>query len=304
MNQQPSVQKLESAQHTLRIKVLLEKLRSKLKNFSVMDKVGHLMGVVKDIHLDKSRQLNLVISEADAYSKPRFFLLRSSHIQNVDSPQKIILVDISKTEIDELPEYQPSQTPKADVAAQPVSSSIPETKKVESNIPEISASTSPRNGLEFQQEDEMLGDDSEPLDGVEDEVIRLLEERLVVDVKKHKMGEVIVRKEIETRMVQVPVRREILIVEQVGSERKQLAQIDLGQPEEAPAIELPQLPKEDSQPIVTGVFNSPRTASLLLDAIAKQRNHGCKQVRVEIVLENAEQQQTFQEWVNRVTQSS
>jgi len=43
------------------------------------------------------------------------------------------------------------------------------------------------------------------------------------------VGEVIVRKVIETRMVevQVPVRHEKLIVEQVSPERKQLAEIDL-----------------------------------------------------------------------------
>ena len=305
MNQPPtSAKKLESAQNNLRIKVLLEKLRSKLKNFSVMDKLGHLMGVVKEIHLDQSRQLNLVIAEADTHNKPHFFLLRSSHIQNVDSPQKLIFVDISKTEIDQLPTYQPSQKPKAEASAQGMTVPNAATKEVESNRPELSTSIPPSNSLEIQQEDEIAVDDSEPLDGVEEEVIRLLEERLVVDVKKQKMGEVIVRKEIETRMVQVPVRREILIVEQVGAERKQLAEIDLGQPEDSPEIELPQLPKQDSQPTVTGVFNSPRTASLILDAIAKQRNHGCKQVRIEIVLDNAEHQQTFQEWVNRVSQSS
>ena len=41
---------------------------------------------------------------------------------------------------------------------------------------------------------------------LEDELIRLLGERLVIDRSKRKVGEVIVRKEIETRMVQVPVR--------------------------------------------------------------------------------------------------
>lgn len=67
---------------------------------------------------------------------------------------------------------------------------------------------------------------------VEDEKIRLLEERLVVDVHKRKIGEVVVRKEVETRIVRVPVRREILIVEQISPEFKQLAVVDLGQIED------------------------------------------------------------------------
>jgi len=79
-----------------------------------------------------------------------------------------------------------------------------------------------------------LSSDSEILS---EELIRLLGERVVVDRSKHKVGEVIVRKVIETRMVQVPVRHEKLIVEQVSPERKQLAEIDLGQ-EEFSGVEL------------------------------------------------------------------
>jgi len=61
---------------------------------------------------------------------------------------------------------------------------------------------------------------------LEEEIIRLLGERLLLTVASVKL-EVIVRKEIETRMIQVPVRREV-IVEQVSPERKQLAEINLG----------------------------------------------------------------------------
>ncbi|HAX77474.1 MAG TPA: hypothetical protein DCY88_16970 [Cyanobacteria bacterium UBA11372] len=142
----------------------------------------------------------------------------------------------------------------------------------------------------------------EPLDVIEEEVIRLLEERLVVDLKKQKLGDVIVRKEVETRIIQVPVRREKLIVEQVGPERRQLAEIDLGQAEEIAEVEPEQNVKQDNQPTVSGVFNSPRTASLLLDAISKQRSHGCKYVRVEIVMEDDKHQQTYQEWFNRCSE--
>lgn len=62
---------------------------------------------------------------------------------------------------------------------------------------------------------------------VQEETIPLMEERVVVDRKKQRVGEVVVRKEVETEIVQVPVRREKLIIEQVGAEPKQLAEIDL-----------------------------------------------------------------------------
>jgi Domain of unknown function (DUF2382) len=140
------------------------------------------------------------------------------------------------------------------------------------------------------------------------ENIRLLEERLVVDNIKHKVGEVIIRKEIEIRMVQVPVRREKLIVEQISPEHKQLAEIDLGE-EEILGIELTQGETEksevtswDSNLTVTGYFSSPKIASLLLNAIALERNHGCQQVKLSILVEDQEHQQKYQEWFDRCSQ--
>ncbi|MBD2254328.1 DUF2382 domain-containing protein [Nostoc parmelioides] len=133
--------------------------------------------------------------------------------------------------------------------------------------------------------------------------IRLLEEKLVVDTNRQKIGEVIVRKVIETQMVQVPVRREKLIVEQIGSVNKQLAEIDLSQGEIA-GIELAQnasyeLPGWDGGLTVSGSFSSPKIASLLLNAIALERKHGCQQVRVSIVVEDEEHQKKYQEWFDR-----
>jgi Domain of unknown function (DUF2382) len=51
------------------------------------------------------------------------------------------------------------------------------------------------------------------------EVFYLLEERLMVDLTRRKTGEIVVRKEVDTEIlhVEVPVRREKLIVEQVGN---------------------------------------------------------------------------------------
>ena len=283
MTNSTSLNKLESYQHNLRIKVLMEKLKTKLKNFSILDNNGFVMGRVKDVAIDSARQLNLVVSEADNYNDPRLFLLRSSHIQQVDSENKSAIVDLSKAEIDNLPEYKPSEKQAERKIATPSLSGV--EPKVQ--MPAVAESN------------DNLTEDYESLDVVEEEVVRLLEERLVVDVKKQKLGDVIVRKEVETRIIQVPVRREKLIVEQVGPERRQLAEIDLGQPDEIPEVEQAEIATQDHQPTVSSIFNSPRTASLLLDAISKQRNHKCKYVRVEIVLEDDTHQQTYQDWFNR-----
>jgi len=143
---------------------------------------------------------------------------------------------------------------------------------------------------------------------VEDEIVRLLEERLVVNRSKWKVGEVVVRKEVETTTVQVPIQREKLIIEQVGSETKQLAEIDLAQGEvtgialtEVPSSDTVErsVPSSDNPYTVTGEFVSPKAVSNLLDAIALQGRHGCAKVRVELVLEHPELQETYQKMFDR-----
>ncbi|WP_017653516.1 DUF2382 domain-containing protein [Fortiea contorta] len=141
----------------------------------------------------------------------------------------------------------------------------------------------------------------------EETIIKLLEERLVVNHQRQKIGDVIVRKVIETRIVEVPVRREKLIVEQVGSETKQLAEIDLGLTENS-SVEItqdsrPQLVSLNGNLTVRGVFSSPKIASLLLNAIALEQNHGCQQIQLTIAVENQQQQQKYQEWFNRCSHS-
>lgn len=292
MNSQMSANSIESEKNTLRINILLNKLKRKLTNFAVLDRSGFPVGQVQDIKLDAARQLNLVISETDTYQEPHLFFLRSSHIQQVDSANKSLFVDVSKIEITRSSEYLQSEPPTLEVS--------------EPSVERTSMSPDTIGQAEEEYKEQFAGDASlefsEPLDVVEEEVIRLLEERLIVDVTKRKVGEVIVRKEIVTRMVEVPVHYEKLIVEQISPERKQLAEINLGE-ENIPDFELsqPATTSIENQPTVSGEFTSLKTASLLLDAIAMQRQNGCKKVRIEIVLENEAQQKTYQEWFERCT---
>jgi hypothetical protein len=137
----------------------------------------------------------------------------------------------------------------------------------------------------------------------EEKIIPLLEERLIVNQNRHKIGEVIVRKQIETEMIQVPVRREKLIVEQIGQQPQQLAEIDLG----ATSISHLELTTEqtaeftsfDGRFLVSGQFTSPKIASLILNAIALERHHGCNRIKIVISVENETHQQKYQEWFNR-----
>lgn len=89
-----------------------------------------------------------------------------------------------------------------------------------------------------------------PAEVAQEEVIPLQEERLIVERARQKVGEVVVRKEIETEIIQVPVQREKLIVEQVGAEPRQLAEIDLTDADsinypQRREIQLPPVPQTD-----------------------------------------------------------
>lgn len=295
-----SATKTGSGKSNLRIKVLLDNLRAKLKDFTVLDSQGLVIGTVKDVNINSERQLNLVVSEV-APNESHLFLLRSSHIQQVEHPTKSLFTDLSKAETYQLPEFNLPEHPgiELSILPPPPAMEVPEATQGEAFEPDAQSVADVAESGDTQE------DDSELPEVVEEEVIRLLEERLVVDMTKRKVGEVIVRKEIETRMVEVPVHYEKLIVEQVSPERKQLAEIELGH-QEIPGIELAEVASQnkevsapDAELIVSGEFPSPKAASLLLDAIAMQQRHGCKKVRVEIVLEDAEYKETYQTWFDR-----
>ncbi|MGF1479345.1 MAG: DUF2382 domain-containing protein [Cyanophyceae cyanobacterium] len=132
---------------------------------------------------------------------------------------------------------------------------------------------------------------------IETETIRLLEEQLVVDRHKQKVGEIIVRKVVETRLVEVPVRSEKLIVEQLGPENRQLAEIKLGEG----TISGVEDSRTAARDRVSGDFFSLEAASNLLRAIATQRRHGCKRVRIELVLDDEHRQPEYQEMFDRCT---
>ncbi len=131
---------------------------------------------------------------------------------------------------------------------------------------------------------------------VAEEHIQLLEERLVVNLQRRKVGEVIVRKEIETRIVEVPIRRERLVVEQVSPEAKQLAVIDLGQIQDAEFDTL-RASGNMLSPTVEGRFTSVHAAIQFLQAISAQSSTDLQSVQVILTLEDTSSQAMYQSWL-------
>jgi len=295
MNSQPMTKNIGQANTKTHTSTSLADLRKKVKNFAVIDKQGELVGVVHDLIVDANRRLNLIISNQAnqetlesgqqlANKHPSLFQLQSQRIKQIDKPTKSVFIDLNKSEIEYMPEYLEAETPGDGTLSEN------STKQLVNN----QTTNSPVEPVNLEQVNEQ-------------QIIRLLEERLVIESSKRKVGEVIVRKVIETRMIQVPVRREKLIVEQISPEHKQLAEIDLDEGEilgvDLTEVERLEVTRFDSGLTVSGEFSSPKIASLLLNAIALEQNHGCKQVRVTIVIEDESHQKKYQEWFDRCSKS-
>ncbi|MCT7951118.1 YsnF/AvaK domain-containing protein [Ancylothrix sp. C2] len=241
----------------------IDQFRNRLNNLLVKDPNGLILGTVKDVFLAPNGQINLVVSQTTSGQNSRQFLLSSNLIQKIDYATKSLLINVTADRLEQLRETSPVP--------------LTENSDLSENKPE---------------HDEIEAHES----------IRLLEERLVINRKKQKVGDVIVRKEIETRMVQVPVRREKLIVEQISPERKQLAEIDLGEGE-ITGLEFSDITRLESGPVVRGEFVSPQVAARILKAISAQPRHGCAKVRIELVLHDSEVRETYQEWFDRYSET-
>jgi stress response protein YsnF len=294
MNSQPMIKNIGQANRNNRTNTLLENLKNKVNNFFVFDSQGELVGKVQDLIVDANHRLTLIISnqknqqiiECGQYlaNKHSFlFRVQSQKIKKIDNPNKSVFIDLDQSEIEYMAEHLETE--------EPGNSKFSESS--ENSTKKLAYSQTTNNSIQPTN-----------LENVSEEtIIRLLEERLVVESSKRKIGEVIIRKEIETRMVQVPVRYEKLIVEQVSPEHKQLAEIDLSQGEIS-GLELTEVKRVefrhfDSSLTVSGEFNSAKIASLLLNAIALEQNNGCKHVRVTIAVEDESHQKQYQEWFDR-----
>lgn len=291
MNGQVSAQKIETTKSSTRLNQVPEKVRTKLKSFTVKNSKSQLVGQVKDVYFDNNGQLTFVISGQNSQNQ-RIFLLSIKAIKKVDYHQKSLFVNLSSEQIEMLPEKS------GNGADRPLEIPLALPREVShSNSTNISAVIMlNQTDADRQIENQETGENQEDLDILDREVIRLLEERLVINRSKRKVGEVIVRKEIETRMVQVPIQREKLIVEQVGEDPKVLAEIDLGKGQ-ITGIDLSEIKVDRTEPTVSAEFTSVQKASKMLNAIASQPRHGCVKIRLELVLEDQELEETYKKWM-------
>ena len=290
MNCQASAEKIATAKSITRLNRVPEKVRTKLKSFTVKDNQGHLAGKIKDVYFDANGQLNFVVAGLGAENS-RIFLVSIKLLKKVDYHQKALFLSINSDRVDRLPGISANAEPQSlEISSEHSSeASNSESTNPSTVMSNLTDADRPNEHLETTQ-------DEEDFDIVDQDVIRLLEERLVINRSKRKVGEVIVRKEIETRMVQVPIQWEKLIVEQVGDDPKVLAEIDLGEGN-ITGVDLTEIKSDRQEPTVKAEYTSVQKASKILNAIASQPRHGCVKVRIELVLEDKQLEETYQKWM-------
>lgn len=246
-----------------------------------------------DLNLDDQSQalLDLDLAEPSTFST---FDLDEAPLPTPDLeslPLDLDAVELSSAPLESSAEVTPSVDPSS-FATEPTSNETEMSLSPEFGLASIPAQTYDLSDVATGSGStlETNTTDADPLDVL----VPLLEERLKVEYERRKVGEVIVRKRIETRMIQVPVQYEKLVIEQVGDDSKVLAEVDLSQ-----GLDRVDIPGVTGKPLVSGEFKSPRTASHVLDAIAKTLRHRCKNVRIEIELEDPKLQQAYQDWLNQ-----
>lgn len=228
-----------------------------IHQFVVCTDRDELVGRVIDGLADEAGHLRYLVVELDSAIAPKQVLLPIERFRVDSNAGKLYLNGLSSAQVASLPAYDPAYGNKTN-----------------------SFVTPEPNGQ-----------------GGATETVRLLEEQLTVNREKRKLGEVIVRKEIETRIVEVPVRREKLIVEQVGTEAKQLASIDLGETHDS--VEIREAAHASVPSVLSGEFTSVRAASQFLQAIADQSHSGCEKVQITLLLSDPKLQHEYQQWLER-----
>ena len=146
--------------------------------------------------------------------------------------------------------------------------------------------------LDNKQSSDRLIPDTE-LDRLREYNISLLEEKLVVKRQKRKLGEVVVRKEVETQTIHIPIRREKLIVEKVGVTTEHLTEVNLAE-EQVNGVKFGELNNSKNIYQAQSNFISLQQLKDLLARIPDRSDAENIKLRLEIITDNSQSQQVYQ----------
>ena len=259
------------------LKSQLSNLEQQLISFEIVDRQGIKRATVKDIYYDSDADLNLLLELYEANRKLSLRRLGSEDICQMNLENKLIISNLSNQQLEDLPIYQPVPAHIKDAL----------TKSPEYNDCDMNPNLD-------------IAEDSNNLETID---ITLLEEKLEVVRRKQKVGEVIVRKKVETRIVEIPLRREKLVVERIGKNPQQLAEVVINE-EKVNGFGYDELEQNRHRLNVTRSQHfSLKQAQSILDAIANSATDNLK-IRLEIVSDSSDSQQQYQNICDRALNSN
>jgi hypothetical protein len=132
--------------------------------------------------------------------------------------------------------------------------------------------------------------------------IPLWSEKLTVNRRQRKVGEVIVRKQVETRMIQVPIKEEKLIIERIGENPEQIAEVVINT-SQVNGFGSNQFPREDTLHLTKSHYLSVEMAQNFLKAIALLPSAAKTTIRLEITSDSSEEQIEHQQICDRYSLS-
>ncbi|MGV2826927.1 YsnF/AvaK domain-containing protein [Myxosarcina sp. GI1(2024)] len=249
-------------QNQANLKHLINQLDKQLTSYRVSDSQGRVRGQVADIYRDAQNNLQLLIELGERTSNSNWYRLTYNEISEINLETQTIITKLSPTELSQLPLYKP----------------LPSDLKMA--VADTTSETLANHSISSSS-------DVERPVTTETETIPLLEEKLTVKRYRRKVGEIVVRKEIETRMVRVPLRSEKLVVERVGANPEVLTEVDLGT-EQAIINDVPELAIAVKSKLV-----SIPNAMKILQALDRETEPDTK-VRLEIITDDKMQQDAYQ----------
>ncbi|MGB3312674.1 MAG: YsnF/AvaK domain-containing protein [Nodosilinea sp.] len=149
---------------------------------------------------------------------------------------------------------------------------------------EVTIDSSQIKGIDAARKTVTVDGDRQQIISGASKTIQLVEERLVVNRKRVKVGEISVRRVVETEIVEVPIRREKLVVERIG-EGDPIVEVKLGEPRLLGNAITSDASIDSNTHALTalGNLNTIRDAVNFLEA-AKNLDDHCEKIRVYIFL--------------------
>ena len=255
------------------LKSQLLNLERQLISFKIIDRQGINRGIIKDIYYDSDGDINLLLELANVRDKLSLRRLRCEDIRQVDIEDKSIVSNLSEEQLEDLSIYQPVPTHIKDALSE---SSDYNEGDINPNSNIAQQSVAPENIK-----------------------LSLLEEKLKVIRHKHKVGEVVVRKQVETRIAKIPLRREKLIIERIGKNPEQLTELIISE-EKVDGFNYDELePASQQVNTAKSKYASLEKARTIIETIEHLSSIDKPKIRLEIITTNSDLQKQYQEICDR-----